>query len=217
MAVICQRDAVKVWPQFSAPTPLVWESWTWVPMICRIQEWSCSLMDWGVQTVHWKHSGQFYIKGFNWLIQIHVHTDGSFQGYFSPLLKMYELCAAVITLWTVLFQYRINDLGKIHFIIYFLEIVHLVCLYICVCRLSGCLVTKDGCEALASALSSNSSSLRELDLSTNDLQDSGVKLLSAGLGSPHCTLETLRSGLGLNVSLGLFNSKGWSRTRWAVI
>ena len=60
MAVICQRDAVKLWPQFSAPTPLVWESWTWVPMICRIQEWSCSLLDWGVHTVHWKLSGQFY-------------------------------------------------------------------------------------------------------------------------------------------------------------
>ncbi|XP_056449811.1 NACHT, LRR and PYD domains-containing protein 12-like isoform X7 [Gadus chalcogrammus] len=58
--------------------------------------------------------------------------------------------------------------------------------------LNGCHLSERCCEALASVLSSNSSSLRELDLSTNDLQDSGVKLFCAGLGSPHCTLETLR-------------------------
>ncbi|XP_030213295.1 NLR family CARD domain-containing protein 3-like [Gadus morhua] len=57
--------------------------------------------------------------------------------------------------------------------------------------LNGCHLSERCCEALASVLSSNSCNLRELDVSSNDLQDSGVKLLSAGLGSPHCRLETL--------------------------
>ena len=58
MAVICQREAVKLFPQFSAPSPLVWESWTWVTTTCRIQEWSSCLLDWRVHTVNWRLSGQ---------------------------------------------------------------------------------------------------------------------------------------------------------------
>ncbi|XP_069569243.1 NLR family CARD domain-containing protein 3-like [Brachyistius frenatus] len=60
-------------------------------------------------------------------------------------------------------------------------------------RLSGCLISEEGCASLASALSSNPSHLRELDLSYNHPGDSGVKLLSARLEDPHCRLKTLRT------------------------
>uniref|UniRef100_A0A3P9BF43 NACHT domain-containing protein n=1 Tax=Maylandia zebra TaxID=106582 RepID=A0A3P9BF43_9CICH len=53
------------------------------------------------------------------------------------------------------------------------------------------------CEALSSVLSSQSCSLKELDLSNSDLQESGVKLLSVGVKSGNFKLETLRSGFKL--------------------
>ncbi|XP_038844619.1 NLR family CARD domain-containing protein 3-like [Salvelinus namaycush] len=59
--------------------------------------------------------------------------------------------------------------------------------------LTDCHFSDTLCEVLASVLSSNSSHLVELDLNEcYGLTDSGVKLLSAGLGNPQCKLETLR-------------------------
>uniref|UniRef100_A0A8C2F0P5 Uncharacterized protein n=1 Tax=Cyprinus carpio TaxID=7962 RepID=A0A8C2F0P5_CYPCA len=57
-------------------------------------------------------------------------------------------------------------------------------------RFSACNLTAQSCESLSSVLKSSICTLRELDLSNNDLQDSGVKMLSDGLKS--CKLETLR-------------------------
>ncbi|XP_062395854.1 protein NLRC3-like isoform X2 [Sardina pilchardus] len=58
--------------------------------------------------------------------------------------------------------------------------------------LAGCKLTGNSCEIVASALQCANSPLKVLDLSDNDLQDSGVKILCSGLKSTNCKLETLR-------------------------
>ncbi|KAI4874448.1 hypothetical protein NFI96_005558 [Prochilodus magdalenae] len=60
--------------------------------------------------------------------------------------------------------------------------------------LSNCSITEEGCAALVSALKSNPSHLRELDLRLNKPGESGVKLLSGLLEDPHCKLEILERG-----------------------
>ncbi|XP_063045259.1 NACHT, LRR and PYD domains-containing protein 3-like [Engraulis encrasicolus] len=57
-------------------------------------------------------------------------------------------------------------------------------------ELWNCKLTERSCSSLASAISSGSS-LRQLNLSENNLTDAGVTLLSAALKDPLCQLETL--------------------------
>ncbi|KAI7792987.1 hypothetical protein IRJ41_000923, partial [Triplophysa rosa] len=59
-------------------------------------------------------------------------------------------------------------------------------------RLSKCSITEGGYKSLASALESNPSHLKELDLTGNDPGESGVKLLTDVQQQSECTLTTLR-------------------------
>ncbi|XP_067432511.1 NLR family CARD domain-containing protein 3-like isoform X2 [Thunnus thynnus] len=61
-------------------------------------------------------------------------------------------------------------------------------------RLRYCWLSEISCASLVSALKSNPSHLRELDLRGNRLQVSDVKLLSELMKSPHCRLDTLSWG-----------------------
>ena len=71
--------------------------------------------------------------------------------------------------------------------------VYLLFILCCVCRLSGCLVTREGCFSLASALC-HDPSLRKLDLSYNHPGNIGSTVLSAVLEDPRWRLKTLRYG-----------------------
>lgn len=59
------------------------------------------------------------------------------------------------------------------------------------CRLAVCELSGKACETMASFLQS-SNSLTHLDMSNNNISDSGVQQLSEGLCHPNCNLQILR-------------------------
>lgn len=110
---ISLRDVVVPWPQLSAQSAVVWESWTWVATSWRIQGWNCSVLDWGVLTVKWRHSGKLHRNTINiypqtmanWLIPIlWYHPLESHK--LAPQQKQY---IRMTTLWKVMLCWYIQS------------------------------------------------------------------------------------------------------------
>lgn len=177
VTVTCQSKALQSWQLFSNPNLAVWKNWTWVTTTWRIQEWSCSALDWRVQIVDWKPYGEIKLlcclhsvlhnhmysssrektglqyKSLNSIISCHVAPwEQVCPGYFSAERKLFHLT----------------------------------------CRLNQTGLTETCCDDLSSVLASELSTLRKLYLSHNRLLDSGVLMLCGGLKSPHCKMEDLR-------------------------
>uniref|UniRef100_A0A4W5R1S6 NACHT LRR and PYD domain-containing protein n=1 Tax=Hucho hucho TaxID=62062 RepID=A0A4W5R1S6_9TELE len=83
-----------------------------------------------------------------------------------------------------------NHLGHSDVVVFFL-FLKTICFSLETLRLSDCKMTKLCCPELVEALRSNLTNLKELDLSGNELGDSGVKTLCMGLTSTTCKLERL--------------------------
>lgn len=67
-----------------------------------------------------------------------------------------------------------------------------VIVFFSVLRLSGCMISADGCKVLALALKANPSNLRELDLSFNHPGESVKKMLMDLKKDPNCQLDILK-------------------------
>lgn len=118
---------------------------------------------------------------------------------------------------------RLVMLLNVNHIVYFLSTMYMIKwnenksqlqIYFIFFSLRMCHLLEESCAVLSSVLNSKSSRLKELDLSHNNLQDSGVMLLSAGLEKLHSKLEMLRSDLTQHftfLKLEIIDLIMWSR------
>ncbi len=61
-----------------------------------------------------------------------------------------------------------------------------------ICSLNNIDITEEGCRVLATALNSNPSNLKELNLSKNKLGNSGMKIILTLFENVQCRLEKLK-------------------------
>ncbi|XP_073688831.1 uncharacterized protein [Garra rufa] len=121
-------------------------------------------------------------------IQRHLRSDAY------PGRKLSSSLCSVLTYVLLMSEKVLDELNPKRIVSSTADCMRLIPAVRC-CRkalFDGCNLNEACCETVSSALQSSNSCLRELDLSNNDLQDSGVKLLSVGLKSSNCHLKKLR-------------------------
>lgn len=71
-------NAVRLWVRPFALHSTTWKNWTWVTTRYRMRVWLCSLLDWEVQIVNWKHFGGYCLV-LVCLSSYTVHADKTAQ------------------------------------------------------------------------------------------------------------------------------------------